>query len=190
MNLEEQLIILDLDFTLINANTTFDFLNFVCPRKFHALSKILKPAVFLNKFLKRDIYKFLLVLLCIKGMREKLLQERSIEYYNQIGKKYVNYSLLKYITSLPSQKILLTASLDIVAKNFKNLGFDIIIASRTYYKKGRLHSFFDLFGKKHKIVQILKKHYKEIIIIEDSPEQEYYEIDNVKILKTHTCHNI
>jgi len=182
MNLKEQLIILDLDFTLVNANTTFDFLNFVSPHIFYAFSKILKPAALLNKFLKRDIYKFLLVLLCIKGMPEKLLREYSIKYYNQIGKKCINYSLLGCITSLISKKILITASLDIIAENFKSLGFDAIIASKTYYKKGRLHSFTDLYGKKHRIVQAFKKQYKEIIIIEDSPEQEYYKIDNVRIL--------
>ena len=182
MNLEEQLIILDLDFTLVNANTTFDFLNFVCPRRFRVFSKILKPVVFLNKFFKRDVYKFLLVFLCVKGVPEKLLRKYSVEYYNQLGKKCINYSLLKCITSLKSKKILITASLDFIAENFKGLGFDALIASKTYYKKGRLHSFADLYGKKHKIIQAFKKQYKEIIVIEDSPEQEYYEIDNVTVL--------
>jgi phosphoserine phosphatase len=188
MNLEEQLIILDLDFTLVNTNTTFDFLNFVCPRKFHALSKILKPAVFLNKFFKRDIYKFLLVLLCIKGTPQKLLREYSIKYYSQIGKKCINHLLLKRITSLTWKKILITASLDIIAENFKSLGFDALIASKTSYKKERLHSFTDLYGKKHKIIQAFKKQYKEIIIIEDSPEKEYYKIGNVRIISPkHIC---
>jgi phosphoserine phosphatase len=191
MNLKERVIVLDLDFTLINVNTTFDFLNFLRPRRFYIFSKILKPVAFLNRFLERDIYKFLLVLLCIKGMPEKLLRKRSIEYYSQIGKKYINYQLLKYVTSLPLKKILVTASLDIIAENFKNFGFDIIIASRTYYKKGKLHRFVDLFGRKHAIVQHLKRHYKEIIIIEDSPEQKYYEIDNVRVLSPRNiCQNI
>jgi len=179
------LIVVDLDFTIVNANTTFDFLRFVTPRKYSIFSRILMPVIFLNKLSKKDVYKALLVLLCIKGKPKEMLQRHSKEYYSYIKKnrdRYVNHTLMKYISNLQKKNMLITASLDIIAENFKDLGFNIVISSKTYYKNGRFQYFADLYGEKHKILRLLSKRYNKVIIIEDSPEREYSTIGNVQII--------
>jgi hypothetical protein len=185
----EALVFIDLDFTIVDGNTTFDFLKFVNPRRYHIFSRILMPIIFLNKLFKKDVYKVLLVLLCIKGKPKELLQRYSRKYYTYIEKndRYINRALMEYLANF-HKKILITASLDIVAENFKDLGFNIIVSSKTYYKNGKFQYFVDLYGKKHEFLQYLSKRYNKIIVIEDSPEQEYYKIDNVKIISPkHIC---
>ncbi|MEM2223456.1 MAG: hypothetical protein QXF71_02505, partial [Acidilobaceae archaeon] len=92
--------------------------------------------------------------------------------------KYYSSDVLNLLqTETYKAKVLLTASLDFIANNFKELGFDLIIASKTLYKNERFQSFFDLYGRKSGIVKILSKHFDNILIIDDDPEPAFYTLN-------------
>ena len=171
--------IIDLDYTLVKTNTTFEFLKVICPKRYLILSKILKPLLLLNAIIKRDIYKFTLVMMCIKGWNQRKLKQLARVYYEKIikGKSsmYFNDILLSFLHRMRNvPKILLTASLDIIAENFKDLSFDIIVSSESYIKDGKLSSFHDLYRRKNLILKILLKYFDKVVVFDDNPEPEFY----------------
>ena len=182
-----RIVIVDLDFTLVNSNTTFHFLEFIEFRLFKIFSKLLKPVILLNKLFRKDFYKFLLVMLCVKGKYKKLLEKYSKIYYNYLVRNnYLNHEIINLVKSIiePNDVIvLLTASLDIIAENFRNIGFNIIIASKTYYRKNKFHYFTDLYGRKYKLLHFFNRHFNDIVVIEDSPEPEYYKVNDINIIR-------
>ena len=183
----EAFFIIDLDYTLVNVDTTNEFIKMVCPRRYHIFSKVLRLVVPLNKLFKRiDIHKNIVVYLCLTGKPKVLLKKYSRKLYSLLKRTHLNNSLIDELKEFKKKGymlILLTASLDIIAKNFKDLGFDVVIGSRTYYRDNKFHRLWDLYHKKHKIVEILKRYCKEIVVIEDDPEPEYYSIPGVQVVK-------
>ena len=179
--------IIDLDYTLVNVDTTNEFIQLVCPRKYYIFSKILQFIVPINRLFKKiDVYKNIMVYLCLVRKPKALLEKYSKDLCDLLKKVHLNYSLIDKLKKVRREGhvlILLTASLDVIAKNFRDLGFDIVIGSKTYYRNERFSRLWDLYHRKHKIIKILKKYSKEIIVIEDKPEPEYYSIPGVKVIK-------
>lgn len=175
-------IIIDLDYTLVNANTTFDFLKFICPMRYKILSNLFRPLVLLNRIIKKDVYKIILVLLCIGGMCKEALERYAREYY--LSNRNYNKRILFLLRKFHGQKILLSASLDLIVEKFKTLGFDCTIGSKMLYKKNRFYWFLDLYGRKHIIIKHLLEnhHFDKLIIIDDSPEQEFYSLSGKVII--------
>ena len=187
MDIIKRFFIVDLDYTLVNVDTTNEFIRMVCPRRHHIFSKILRFIAPLNKLFKRiDVYKNTIVYLCLMRKPKVLLEEYSRKLYNSLKRTHLNYSLIDRLREIKRKgyvMILLTASLDIIAENFKDLGFDMVIGSRTYYRGNKFHRLRDLYQRKHRIIEILKRYYKKIIIIEDDPEPEYYLIPSVQVVR-------
>jgi len=181
--------VVDLDHTLIGANTTFELLQILCPVRYFILSKILKPLTLLNVVLKRDIYKLVLITICVKGWRREKLEQLARTYYEMIVKRepdtYLNNRLLLFLHKMRSTpKILLTASLDFIADNFKKLGLDLIISSRSYYKNDKFHSFQDLYKQKNHVLMILLKYFDKVVVFDDDPEPEFYTLgDRVIVVR-------
>jgi len=177
--------VIDLDHTLVRIDTTFEFLKLLCPIKYAVLSKLLRPINFLNHILKRDVYKMLMTKLCISSFSRMELEYYSKICYKVFVTRYLNHALVAFLhkkSGVP--KILLTASLDFIADNFKELGFNLVISSKTYFKNEIYHSLFDLHGRKSSLLQIISKYFDEVIVIDDSPEPEFYNLrDKVLVVK-------
>jgi len=172
-------IIVDLDYTLVNTNTTFDFLKFVHPKRYGILSKLLRPLLLLNRISRRDIYKTMLVLLCLFGISKEMLEHHARTYFDKSKEKWdYNRDVLSFLKNFQGKKILLSASLDVIVKNFKELGYDYTIGSKMLYKNDRFYWLSDLHGRKHAKVKQLLEHFDKLIIIDDSPEQEFYSMSN------------
>ncbi|MCR8487459.1 MAG: haloacid dehalogenase-like hydrolase [Crenarchaeota archaeon] len=174
-------LIIDLDNTLVKTNTTFEFMEILCPLRYAVFSRYFKPLLLLNMIFKRDFYKLMMIMICIKGRKKRELECYAKTYYEMIKKnwsKYYSGDVLNLLqTETYKAKVLLTASLDFIANNFKELGFDLVIASKTLYKNERFQSFFDLYGRKSGIVKILSKHFDNILIIDDDPEPAFYTLN-------------
>ncbi|EMR74265.1 hypothetical protein MCGE09_00425 [Thaumarchaeota archaeon SCGC AB-539-E09] len=174
--------IIDLDYTLVNVNTTFEFLRLVCPVKYAVFSKLFYPLLLLNRiFKRRDLYKKILIDLIIRGVPRGVLEQYARVYYNILNKnrnKYYNREVLSLLDNVHSQTILLSASLDIIVRNFKELGFDIVVGSQTNYKGEKFNSYSDLYNKKYMQLKVFLKYFDRIVIIDDSPEPEFYSMSN------------
>ena len=174
-------LIIDLDNTLVKTNTTFEFMEILCPLRYAVFSRYFKPLLLLNMIFKKDFYKLMMIMVCIKRHKKRELECYAKIYYEMTKKnwsKYYNGNVLNLLqTETYKAKVLLTASLDFIANNFKELGFDLIIASKTLYKNERFQSFFDLYGRKSGIVKILSKHFDNILIIDDDPEPAFYTLN-------------
>ncbi|MEM4452795.1 MAG: hypothetical protein QW182_06295 [Thermosphaera sp.] len=177
----KEALIIDLDNTLVKTNTTFEFIEILCPLRYAVFSRYFKPLLLLNMIFKRDFYKLMMIMICIKGRKKRELECYAKIYYEMIKKnwsKYYSGDVLNLLqTETYKAKVLLTASLDFIANNFKELGFDLVIASKTLYKNKRFQSFFDLYGRKSRIVKILSKHFNKILIIDDDPEPTLYTLN-------------
>lgn len=179
-------VIVDLDYTLVNVNTTFDFLRTFYYRKYTLFSKLLWPLTLLNKILSLDVYKQMLLILCIRGETKQKLDELSKKYFKHIlGRKneHINILLLNLLGGVKCKKILLTASLGIIARYFKGLGFDLVIGTNICYRNNKFYRIQDLYRNKHKVIKIFSKYFDRIIVIEDSPEPEYAKVEGIKVIK-------
>lgn len=184
--IKDNCVIVDLDFTLVNVNTTFDFLSMFFRRKYILFSRLLRPLTLLSNLLDSDVYKQLLLILCIKKRTREELERYSKAYFKYVLRhrdKRLNIMLLDLLKRVKCKKILLTSSIDVIAEPFKTLGFDFVISSKTYYKDGKFIRVKDLYGKKHKIIEALSKYFCSMLIIEDEPEPEYMGIEGVKVIK-------
>ena len=186
------LLVVDLDYTLVEVNTVYDFLEKFYSRRFLLISRLLFPLLFFNRLLKTDIYKQLLVTYCFKNVSEQCLRNSARTYFNYILRhrdRYLNQSVLEILLRQDdtTTKMLLTASLSIIAEQFKELGFDLVISSKTFFKNGKYSGMFDIFMKKHRILGCFSKYFDQIIIFDDDPEPEYNNIKNteVRVIKVH-----
>jgi|GEM_PF-3183788 len=177
-------IIVDLDFTLVNLDTTAEFLKLLCPLKYYIFSKILRPVAILGRILSIDLYKQLMLLLCIYDHPKELLEEKAkILFKMLVSKEHVNVSLLNFIKKKNCVKVLLTCSLDIIATQFYDFEFDLIISSTSLFRHGKFIKLCDLYGKKHRVVHALSRLFHEVVILEDSPENEYHLIKNARVIR-------
>lgn len=186
MSKERVALVVDLDYTLVRTNTLFEFMSLICPIRYAILSRLLKPIGLFNKILGRDIYKLMLARLCFNGLSRTFLEYAGRVYYERIIRKrnMYNQSILK---SLQVYKhipmILLTASSDFIAWNFKHIGFKLIYSSRTLYSNDVFHGIDDLYLRKHTVAKALSRFFDRIVVLDDNPEKELYSIPNVKIIK-------
>jgi phosphoserine phosphatase len=180
-------IVLDLDYTLVDVDTTVMLAMFTCTKIRRFLFKVLSISILrfiipvLNRILERDVYKAILLNMCIRHDENSFNNVVDKTYYEALN--HLNASLVKMISRVNALKVLLTASIDIIAKRFAALGFDIVISSITEHRNGRVWCILDLYRKKHKILKILLKYCDKIIVVEDSPEPQYYVLNDVKVLK-------
>jgi len=173
------MIICDLDYTIVNVNTTYDFLCYFYPVRYKILSILLRPLVLITNIIKIDIYKKVLTILCLKGKIKINLEIIANNYINFLIKnKAINNELLHVINNYKGKKILLSASLEILVNCFLKMGFDYAISSKMYYQKDKFKNFSDLYGKKHILIEELSKKFKNIIVIDDSPESEFFLLQN------------
>jgi hypothetical protein len=182
---EDRCVFVDLDFTLVNVNTTFDFLRVFFYRRFFIFSRLLYPLVVVNKIIGSDLYKQGLLFFCAGKTAKTELERCSKAYANYIlnhGSQYFNAGLLSQLGNVKHKKILITASIDIIANHLKEaLGFDLVISSKTYYSNNGFLRLQDLSHKKHKIVRTFSEKFEQILIIEDAPEPEYSQIKGVTV---------
>jgi hypothetical protein len=135
----------------------------------------------LNKIVSRDILKLFLIRQCslssdnVKYALEKVLHEAL--------RSPLLVDMIEILRKSRGPKILLTASLDLIAKNFLFLGFQLVIGSKFQCDEKKCFTLTDIYGKKHKILEVISKYCKKIIIIEDSPEPQYYFLRNIKIFR-------
>jgi len=181
--------VVDLDHTLTGTNTTFEFLSILCRIRYFIFSKLLKLLFLLNVIFGQDIYKLVLIFMCIRGQREEELKLLARRYYESAVKRrpeaYLNSRLLFFLRKIgPVPKILLTASLDFIAVNFKELGFNAVISSRSYYKDGKFYHFYDLYRRKSYVLRIILRYFDKVVVFDDNPEPEFYMFgDRVTIIR-------
>ena len=181
-----KLLIVDLDYTLVRENTTYEFLKLASPRRYMIFSKILFPLYLVNKISERDIYKRFLVFSCINQKRVEILRNYAKAHFVFLlnnKSKHFNQSVLNLLEKNDAAVILMTASLDIVAQPFIELGFLKVIGSETYYKNGKFHWFHDLYGNKHLKIKMLSQNFKQITVIEDSLEKKYGRLNGITVIK-------
>ncbi|PUA31624.1 MAG: hypothetical protein B7O98_08990 [Zestosphaera tikiterensis] len=175
--------VVDLDHTLVGINTAYEFLKILCPLKYMILSRLLFPFSFLNHILRRDLFKFIMMKLCVRNFGEKEIKLYAQAYYRKYIPKHLNTSLTVFLQTQKGLKVLLTASIDLIADNLKELGFDIIISTKSFFKKGRYYTILDLYGKKGCLLQVVSKYFSKIIVFDDAPEQSFYKLNNVVVVK-------
>jgi hypothetical protein len=184
-------IVIDLDYTLVNIDTTAMLALQACGKMRRLLLKALSASLLrfivptLNKVLTRDIYKLILLRACIRCNRNSL--KSVIDEVYREALRNLNLALVKAVSQVSGLKILLTASLDVIAKKFNTLGFNIVIGSVSECRDGKIWCSIDLYRKKHKILKVFLKYCDEITIIEDSPEPQYCMLNNVRVLRVAYC---
>ncbi|MEM2511337.1 MAG: haloacid dehalogenase-like hydrolase [Candidatus Methanomethylicia archaeon] len=174
----DNVLIIDLDGTLVKTNTTFEFMKMLCPLRYAIFSRLFKPILLLNIIFKKDFYKLMMIMICLKGRKKENLERYAKIYYEMIKKnqsKYYNANVLNLLQAKTYKaRVLLTASLDFIANNFKELGFNFIIASKTRYKNKKFHFFFDLYRRKSEVIKVFSKYFDNIFIIDDDPEPTFH----------------
>jgi phosphoserine phosphatase len=183
---EKLAIVVDLDYTLVNTNTTFDFLKFVSPKRYEIFSRLLRPLQLFNSIVRKrmgDIYKITLTIICCGGMSKEMLENFASAYFNKKNWTY-NKNILSLLKNFQGRKFLVTASLDLIAEKFKILGFDSVISSKMLYKNGKFYRLFDLYGRKHVVISKILAQFERLIIIDDSPEPELYTMGRNVIVLT------
>lgn len=192
-------LVVDLDYTLVRLNTTDELFRLMDPRKHRVLSIIFSKLLFYhllicNAIFKRDVGKLLLVKIFARGFSKPTVNTYLKMLIETTVPTKINGKLLSLLRAVKGRRrvgyniitILLSASLDIIANEFKSLGFDYVLASRTYYNKnGDLVWFYDLYGKKHTIVRAMlqRRLFDKVIIFDDAPEKELYSYDGVVVYK-------
>lgn len=183
----QRCIVVDLDHTLVGVDTTALLAMKACGEMRRLLLRALSASFLrlivlgLNRVLTRDIYKLLLLKTCIEHSEAHLDNAINEVYHEAL--KNLNPALAKIIPQVNEPKILLTASLDIIAKKFASLGFDLVISSISERGNGKIWCSIDLYQKKHIILRTLLKCCGEVIIIEDMPEPQYYTLNNVRVIR-------
>lgn len=173
--------ICDLDYTLVDSNTTNELLKIVNCKKYLVLSKLLTPLSIIGLILKRDIVKQVLIKLVLYGISKAQLERfSSILYRKMEAENRINKRLLLIIRSLEryGPLILLSASISEIVREFKKLGFTCAFGSPTIYINEKLVGFYDMYRRKHEIVQEILSRYKFelVIIFDDSPEPELFNL--------------
>lgn len=175
-------IICDLDYTLVNLNTTNEMLKLISPKKYRILNRLLSLFSILGSILKRDFAKLLLIKFIMYGIPKTDIEKFSKLFFKKIMENgRINLQLISLIQNMRKKEaqklitILLTASLDVIAKEFKSLGFDYVIGSPTYYEDGKFVGFSDLYRRKREVVRTFFSNqiFERIIIFDDTPDKEF-----------------
>lgn len=169
------IVLCDLDYTLTKLNTTNELLKIVNLRRFKILSLLLFPLSIIGTILGHDFAKRLLIKLILYGISRQSIEKLSLLLYKRIKcTDKINTNILSVIQSLKRHGpiVLFTASLDVIANKFKELGFTYVIGSPTFYKDEKFIGFYDLYGRKSEVIRniISKNIFRKIIIFDDSPE--------------------
>jgi len=175
--------VVDLDYTLVGINTSYEFLKILCPLKYTILSRLLLLFSVLSRILKKDLFKFVMVNLCIKDFDEKEIKLRAQIYYRKYTLKHLNVPLISFLQTRKGPKILLTASIDLIADNFKELGFDIVVSTKSFFRDGRYCTILDLYGKKDLLLRVISRYFNRVIVFDDAPQQSFYKLKNVIVVK-------
>jgi len=175
--------VVDLDYTLVGINTTYEFLKNLCPLKYTVLSRLMLPFSLLNRVLKRDLFKFIMMKLCMRGFDEKRIELYTRKYYRRYLLKHLNAPLLAFLRIRKGLKILLTASIDFIADSFKELGFDVVLSTKSFFRENRYYTILDLYSKKSRLLQVISKYFDKVIVFDDTPEQSFYRLNNVVVVK-------
>lgn len=180
-------LVVDLDNTLVRTNTLFELMSILCPLRYIVLSRLLKPISLLNNITGRDLYKQVLARVCFYSRSREHLEHAARIYYEKFIRERdrYNYKILNILKTFKyGPKILLTASSDFIAMNFKRDGFDIVYSSESIYRNEVFHSIDDLYLRKHLVIRTLSKFFNKIMVIDDEPEKELCSIPDVKIIRT------
>jgi|GEM_PF-1657117 len=151
--------VFDLDGTLINQNSTFDFVRFFLLRKNSTLRLIyfftfwILEKLYLPKSIKRRKRMFILSLL--KGRDRKDIEKCSKDYVNYVLPKVINREVFQFFLDLKNRGyycILASASIDCVVKNFaEKFSFNRYISSSLAYDENNVclgYLSHDILGKK------------------------------------------
>lgn len=182
-NNTNKLLVVDLDFTLVNINTTYEFFS-TLDNYNKNVDSILKHTYFLNNFIDKDIYKSIGCAWFFRGYSKRDLKKKAIQFHSSSKYKY-NSSILNYarkFKNIGGDVILLTASIDILAEEFKPSFFDGFVSS-SLNKKGNIWILNDIKGKKLEKIEEKINLYDSITIIDDLiGAEKSEEVENIKYL--------
>jgi len=195
--------VVDLDYTIVNVETTSHFLVFLgCQR----LLSLMRPFLILAQIYTLisfrlfkggiDFSKYLKLRVCLRNLDETLIGTLAHRYVKMLlGNNLLpNKQVLSFLSKVREAHltILLTASISPIAHCFYELGFKKIYSSEIIYRNKRFYRIRDLYGHKHMLIKgFLKfRDISEIIIVDDSPEREIIELakkdQRLKIINPHT----
>jgi len=181
--------IIDLDYTIVNVETTSHFLNFLgCRRSllfmkpFLILAQIFTLVLFKLFRTGIDFSKYLKLRVCLRNLDKALIDTFAHRYIEMLlsSNSLLNEQVLKLLSKVHETHltVLLTASISPIANYFYNLGFRKVYSSEIVYNKRIFHRIRDLYGHKHIVVKAFLnfRDIDKVIIIDDSPEKEVIEL--------------
>jgi len=200
--MNKTIFVVDLDYTLVNTETTSHFLESIgCKKVITVFRPFLFFASILSLLLSKlfgisfDFQKYIKLKLCLNNLSEEQLYSLSYKYVHSVIYKegFLNRYLFKLLQNLQRKYpiILLTASISPIAKGFSDLGFVIIYSSEIFFRNGKFYRICDLYQRKYMIIKALLnlKGVKEIIIFDDSPEKGIMKLaiqdPRLKLFKVH-----
>jgi hypothetical protein len=185
----KKICIIDLDYTLVNVETTSHFLESIgFQRTLMLMSPLLLltgvMSLLLSKLFKIgiDIPKYLKLKACLRTLNEAPINELACKYVGKllVDDRLFNKRLVKILSELceNSLVILLTASISPIANCFHSVGFMKIYSSELVYRNGKFHRLIDLYQRKYMIVEAILRisDVAKMIVIDDSPEKEITEL--------------
>jgi phosphoserine phosphatase len=195
--------VVDLDYTIVNVETTSHFLGFLgCQRLISLMRPFLIFAQIYTQVSFRlfktgiDFSKYLKLRLCLRNRDKTLIDALAHRYVKMLlsSNLLLNGQALKFLSEIYKTNliVLLTASISPIAYYFYELGFRKIYSSEIVYRNKRFYRIRDLYGHKHMIIKAFLKFrdISEVVIIDDSPEKEINELakkdQRLKIINPHT----
>ncbi len=196
----KKICIVDLDYTLVNVETTSHILKSIgFQRTMMLMSPLLLLISVMNLLLSKlfkvrvDIPKYLKLKACLRTLDETTINELACKYVKRllVDDRLLNKLVIKALSQLcvDALVILLTASISPIANCFHSVGFTKIYSSELVYRNGRFHRLIDLHQRKHVIVKAILRinDVAKVIVIDDSPEKEIIELSRrdqrLKIVK-------
>jgi phosphoserine phosphatase len=181
--------VVDLDYTIVNVETTSHFFEFLrCQR----LLSLMKPflifaqvctLVFFRLFKTGiDFSKYLKLRVCLKNLDKALIDTLAHRYVEMLlgNNSLLNEQVLKFLSKVHETHltVLLTASISPIANCFYDLGFRKVYSSEIVYRNKRFHRIRDLYRHKHIIIKAFLnfRDISEVVIIDDLPEKEIIEL--------------
>jgi len=200
--MKKAVFVVDLDYTLVNIETTSHFLESVgCKKVFTILGPFPFFAGILSLFLSKlfgigfDFQKYIKLKLCLSNLNEEQLDKLAYKYIHTLlyKERLLNKYLFKLLQHLRRKYpiILLTASISPIARCFSDLGFTKVYSSEILFRNRRFYRIRDLYQHKYMIIKALLnlKDIKEIIVFDDSPEREIIKLakhdSRLKLFKVH-----
>jgi phosphoserine phosphatase len=192
--------VIDLDYTIVNVETTSHFLDFLgCQRLLSLMKPLLIFAQIYTLVSLRlfrtgiDFSKYLKLRVCLRNLDKAFINTLAHRYVEMLlgNNSLLNEQVLKFLSKVRETHltVLLTASISPIANCFYDLGFRKIYSSEIVYHNKRFHRISDLYGHKHIVIKALLnfRDISKVIIIDDSPEKEIIELakkdQRLKIIK-------